>query len=236
MAGASPHPAITLLIMSQEESLQSDRSRVRRIPDRGHYDRETVHAILDAHCICQVAFVHDGLPEIIPTLYGRDGEHIYLHGAARSRMLEALASGAQLCLSVTLLDALVLARSGFHSSANYRSVVLYGTAQEVTDPAEKEAALAVVSDHILPGRWEDVRRPSPGELKATAVLKMEIREGAAKIRAHGVKDDPEDLGLDVWAGLLPLRTVSSDPIADEKLRPDQPMPGYLEQPNHRWKP
>lgn len=149
-------------------------------------------------------------------------------------MLQALEGGADLCLSVTLLDGLVLARSGFHSSANYRSVVLYGKAKAITDADEKNAALAVISDHILPGRWEDIRLPSAGELKATTVLAFEIVEGAAKIRAAGAKDDPEDYSLDVWAGLLPIRMVAGEPEADERLKEGVEMPSYLSEGRHRW--
>ena len=208
------------------ESIRSDRSAVKRLSDRGHYDMETVHSILDAQVMCQIAFVHDGRPHIIPTLYGRSGNRVYFHGSVLSRMLIGAASGPEICLSVSILDAFVLARSAFHHSANYRSVVLYGRPFQVPDE-EKNVALKVISDHLLPGRWEECRAPSAGELKATTVLCLEIEEGAAKARAQGAKDDPEDKLQDYWAGLLPVFNALGDPIPSSDLRDGIALPESL---------
>lgn len=211
---------------SSPESIRNDRSAVKRLSDRGHYDMETVHGILDAQVMCQIAFVHDGRPHIIPTLYGRSGNKVYFHGSVLSRMLAGAVSGPEICLSVSILDAFVLARSAFHHSANYRSVVLYGRPTLVPD-AEKNEALRIISEHVLPGRWEECRAPSAGELKATTVLCLEIEEGAAKMRAHGAKDDPEDKQQDYWAGLLPVYNVMGEPITAADLRDGIGLPGSL---------
>lgn len=205
----------------------TDRTRVRRLPERGHYDRETVYSILDEGYICHVGFVVDGKPVVIPTLYGREGDRLYIHGSAASRMLRDLSKGIDCCLTVTLVDALVLARSGFHSSMNYRSVVVFGRAAEITDPEEKNHALAVVSDHLLPGRWAEVRGPSAQELKGTSVLSIELSEVSAKIRTGGPIDDDEDYSLPVWAGVWPLQTRFEAPIPDAKLNDGIPVPGYV---------
>lgn len=212
---------------SSPESIRSDRSAVKRLSDRGHYDLDTVHGILDAQVMCHIAFVHDGRPHIIPTLYGRQGSRVYFHGSVLSRMLTQTVAGPEICLTVTILDAFVLARSAFHHSANYRSVVLYGRPVQVPD-SEKNEALRIISDHLLPGRWEECRAPSANELKATTVLYLEIEEGAAKVRAHGAKDDPEDKQQDYWAGLLPIYQCMGEPIPASDLREGIRLPKSLE--------
>ena len=200
-----------------EKSIQSAHSTVKRIPKRGHYDRDMIDSILDAQSICQIAFVWEGRPQIIPTLYGRDGDRVLFHGAALSRMLQ-VAQEMEICFSVTLLDAFVLARSAFHHSANYRSVTLYGKATLIEGESEKTEALRLISEHLLPGRWDECRGPNAGELKATTVLALEITEGAAKVRAEGANDDPRDLKLDFWAGLVPVETRIGDAIPESVLR------------------
>jgi len=192
----------------------SPRTRVRRLPARGAYDRETVHAILDEGLVAHVGFVADGQPYVIPTLYGRSGRLLYLHGSAASRMLVGLEGGLPVCLTVTLLDGLVLARSAFHHSANYRSVVVLGRASPVADPAAKTVALRVISEHVAPGRWEAVRPPDPRELAATSVLALPLDEASAKVRAGPPVDEAEDLALPVWAGVLPLSLTPGQPLAD----------------------
>lgn len=201
----------------------SDRVRVRRAPDRGAYDRATVNAILDAGFLCHLGFVVDGQPYVIPTLYGRDDDVVYVHGSAASRMLRQLASGVPACLTVTHVDGVVLARSAFHHSINYRSAVVLGTAAFVEAPDEKLRALEVVTEQVVPGRWAEVRGPNAREDRATAVLRLPLDECSAKIRDAGVRDEVEDLELDVWAGIVPLRTVPCDPVADPDLRDGTPL-------------
>jgi nitroimidazol reductase NimA-like FMN-containing flavoprotein (pyridoxamine 5'-phosphate oxidase superfamily) len=202
----------------------SGRTRVKRIPERGAYDRTTAYAILDEAFICHVGFVQDGHPFVIPTGFGRDEDHLYIHGSAASRMLRTLDQGVPVCVTATLIDGLVLARSIFHHSINYRSVVVLGTAKAVTEREEKLHALRVVSEHMAAGRWDTVRQPSEQELKATMVLKLPIEEFSAKMRTGPPKDDEEDYSLPVWAGILPLNMVAGTPIADEKLEPKLSVP------------
>jgi nitroimidazol reductase NimA-like FMN-containing flavoprotein (pyridoxamine 5'-phosphate oxidase superfamily) len=190
------------------------RSQVRRIPDRGRYDAASIHAVLDAGLQCHVGFVVDGQPYVIPTLYARVGETLYLHGSAASRMLRELQKGIAACVTVTLVDGLVLARSAFHHSMNYRSAVCFGTARLVEDADEKLRALEAISEHVIPGRWAEVRPPSALELKATTVLLFTIEEASAKVRTGPPKDDEEDMGSPVWAGVLPLRIAAGEPVAD----------------------
>ncbi len=192
----------------------SPRAQVRRLPDRGAYDRETIHAILDEGLVCHVGFVIEGQPHVIPMSYGRDGERLLLHGSAASRLVLGMGAGWPVCLTVTLLDGLVLARSAFHHSMNYRSVVIFGKAVPVSDPVGKVAALRAISEHIVPGRWEAVRPPSDRELAMATVLAVPIDEASAKIRTGPPKDDPEDLSLPVWAGELPLETIPGVPLRD----------------------
>lgn len=201
------------------------RTQVKRLAKRASYDREVVFKILDEAFICHVGFVAGGQPYVIPTGFGRDGETLYLHGSAASRMLGELAEGVPVCVTVTLLDGLVLARSAFHHSMNYRSVVILGAARPVTGGEEKAHALAVLTNHIVRNRWDDVRQPTPQELKGTAVLALPIEEVSAKIRTGPPIDDEADYSLPIWAGVVPLHLAAQAPIADPRLsQPLQPPP------------
>ena len=208
-------------------STQTDRTTVKRLPKRGSYERETINAILDEGFICHVGFVVDGQPYVIPTGFARVGEHVYIHGSAASRMLRNLSQGIGVCVTVTLIDGLVLARSAFHHSMNYRSVVILGKAKLIEDVDEKNVALEALTEHIVPGRWADVRWPTDQELKATTVLKLAIDEASAKIRTGDPKDDEEDYAMNVWAGVLPLNLETAAPIADERLDPSITPPEYV---------
>ena len=192
----------------------SPRARVRRLPDRAAYDLETIHAILDEGLVCHVGFTSEAQPYVIPVNYGRDGDRLLLHGSTGSRTMQVLAAGAPACITVTLLDGLVLARSAFHHSMNFRSVVLFGRATPLDDPGAKVAALRVLSEHLLPGRWDAVRPPNDRELAATMVLAIPIHEASAKIRTGPPLDDAEDLALPVWAGVLPLALTPEEPVPD----------------------
>ena len=209
------------------EFTPTERTQVKRLPKRGHYDRETVYAILDAGFVCHVGFNADGQPYVIPTNYGRAGDTLYLHGSAASRMLRTLSGGVPVCVTVTHVDGLVLARSAFHHSVNYRSVVILGTARLVEDPAEKMEALRVFTEHVLKGRWDDVRQPTEQELKGTTVLALPLEEVSAKVRTGGPVDDEADYALPVWAGVLPLETVAQPPQPDARLKAGTPLPAYL---------
>jgi nitroimidazol reductase NimA-like FMN-containing flavoprotein (pyridoxamine 5'-phosphate oxidase superfamily) len=200
------------------------RTKLGRLPDRGRHDRETINAILDEGFICHVGFVVDGQPFVIPTGYGRKDDHIYFHGSAASRMLRNLSKGVPVCLTVTLVDALVLARSIFHHSMNYRSVVVLGTATLIEDRDEKWEALHVISDNIIRGRWNEVREPNEQELKATAVMKLPITEVSAKVRTGPPKDEKEDYDLPIWAGILPLVTRPAEPVADAAMKMTADVP------------
>ncbi len=206
---------------------QTERTTVKRLPARGHYDRETINSILDEGFICHIGFVMDGQPFVIPTGYARVGDDVYIHGSAASRMLRNLSQGVNLCVTVTLIDGLVLARSAFHHSINYRSVVILGTAELVSDTDEKNYALEALTEHIVPGRWADVRWPNELEFKATTVLKLAIDEASAKVRTGDPKDDEEDYAMNVWAGVLPLKLETAAPIADARLDPTIVPPGYV---------
>jgi nitroimidazol reductase NimA-like FMN-containing flavoprotein (pyridoxamine 5'-phosphate oxidase superfamily) len=196
------------------EQLSTPRTKLRRLPKRGAHDRPTIDAILDEALISHIGFVHDGRPAVIPTLHARAGDEVLIHGSAASRMLRALAQGVDLCLTATLIDGLVLARSAFHHSVNYRSVVLYGQARLVTEPDEKEAALEAFTERLIPGRWADVRWPTRKELKATTVLVLPIEEGSAKVRTGPPIDDEPDYARDVWAGVVPLTLTRGEPVQD----------------------
>lgn len=198
-------------------SAPSERTTVRRLPDRGKYDAETVYKILDEGFVCHVGFIADGQPFVIPTNYARVGDRLYIHGSAASRMLRSLAGGIPVCVTVTLVDGLVLARSAFHHSVNYRSVVALGRATLVEDPAEKMRALELFTNHIVPGRWNDIRRPTDQEMKGTSVLVLPLDEASAKIRTGPPKDDEPDYALPIWAGVLPLKIVPGAPIDDPRL-------------------
>ena len=203
------------------------RTQVKRLPKRAAYDRDTVFNILDEAFVCHVGFVADGQPFVIPTNFGRSGETIYLHGSAASRMLRTLSEGLPVCVTVTLADGLVLARSAFHHSVNYRSVVVLGTARLVDDPSEKMEALRLFTEHIMKGRWEEIRWPTEQELKATTVLALPLEEVSAKVRTGGPIDDEEDYSLPVWAGVLPLPVVPAVPIADARLKAGTAVPQYM---------
>ncbi|HXW51693.1 MAG TPA: pyridoxamine 5'-phosphate oxidase family protein [Candidatus Acidoferrales bacterium] len=200
------------------------RTKVRRQPDQGRYDRATIDAILDAGLVCQVGIVEDGLPVVIPMLYARDGERIILHGSTASRLTKSLAAGLDVCVNVTLLDGLVLARSAFNASMNYRSVVLFGTATAIEDPEQKTQAMRLFSEHVMPGRWAEIRSPSAIELAATRVLQMPIGEAVAKVRTGPPKDNVEDLELPVWAGVVPLALRRGEIESDT---PDREIPAYV---------
>jgi uncharacterized protein len=202
------------------------RTRVRRIPERGVYDRAVIEAILDEGLLCHVGFVHDGQPVVIPTLYARVGDVVYVHGSAASRTLRMLAGGSDVCLTVTLLDGLVLARSAFHHSANYRSVLIFGRARLVEDADEKLTALEAFAEHVAHGRWADVRPPTPLELKATKVLALPLVEASAKVRTGPPIDDDEDYALDTWAGVVPLALAAGEPETDSRVPKGIAVPGY----------
>lgn len=197
----------------------TERTQVRRLPKRATYDKPQVHAILDEGFVCHIGFVADGQPYVVPTGYGRLEERLYIHGSAASRMLRKLDHGVELCFTVTLVDGYVLARSAFHHSMNYRSVMVLGKAQLVTDRAEKLEGLRAVTNHIVPGRWEEVRQPTDQELKATSVLVLNLDEVSAKIRSGPPIDDEEDYALPVWAGVVPVRTVPGEAIPDARIVP-----------------
>jgi nitroimidazol reductase NimA-like FMN-containing flavoprotein (pyridoxamine 5'-phosphate oxidase superfamily) len=203
----------------------SARTTVKRHPERGAYDREVIDGILDEALVCHVGFAVDGQPFVIPTIHARDGDVLYLHGSPGSRMLRSLRGGIEACVTVTLLDGLVLARSVYNHSMNYRSVVVIGRAGEVTDGEEKLRAMRCVVEHILPGRWDDARPPSEKEIKATTILSLSLSEASAKIRTGPPTDDEDDLGLPVWAGVLPLALESADPVPDEGVT--SPPPAYV---------
>jgi uncharacterized protein len=199
------------------------RTTLKRLPERGSFDRGLVHAILDEALYCHLGFVAGGQPYVIPTIHARVGSHVYVHGSAASRMLRTLSDGLPACLTVTLLDGLVLARSAFHHSMNYRSVVVLGTAQAVADAQEKRAALDAIVEHVAPGRVAEVRPPTENELRATLVLRLPVDEASAKVRSGPPKDDEEDYALPCWAGVLPLRLVPGEPVADPLLPAGTPL-------------
>ena len=198
--------------------MKTDRSKVKRIPKRGHYENETIYSILDKEFICQIGFVHKDHPVVIPTIYGRKESNLYFHGANVSRMLQTMEAGVSVSINVTRTNALVLARSAFHHSLNYESVTLFGKAHLVEDDAEKNEALRIISDQVLAGRWQEVRKPNEKELNVTKVLKFKIEEGSAKIRNEGVGDDEKDYELDIWAGLVPIERSYGEPISDPLLK------------------
>jgi nitroimidazol reductase NimA-like FMN-containing flavoprotein (pyridoxamine 5'-phosphate oxidase superfamily) len=207
-------------------SLPTARTRVVREPQRAVYDRNAVYEILDASFICHVGFSIDSQPYVIPTSYGRKDDVLYIHGSAASRMLRHASNGIPVCVTVTLLDGLVLARSIFNHSMNYRSVIVLGTAFEIREREEKLAALHSLSEHILPGRWKDTRQPNEQELKATTVLRLAVEEFSAKVRQGPPIDDEEDYSFATWAGVIPLDVVARDPVSDSRLAPGTSVPDY----------
>jgi nitroimidazol reductase NimA-like FMN-containing flavoprotein (pyridoxamine 5'-phosphate oxidase superfamily) len=214
----------------------TSRTTLRRLPARGRFDRETVYAILDEALICHVGFVTDGQPFVIPTIHARVEDRLYVHGSAASRMLKTLEGGVPVCVTATLLDGLVLARSAFHHSMNYRSAVVLGRAEAVTDPKEKSEALEAVVEHVARGRWAEAREPNAKEMAGTLVMRLPIEEASAKVRTGPPLDDEEDYALPVWAGVLPLALVPGEPIADPRLpagRPVSPSAAAYRRPTRR---
>jgi uncharacterized protein len=210
------------------QTAPTKRTQVGRLPKRGDYSKETIHSILDAAFLCHVGFVVDGQPFVIPTGFGRTGDTLYIHGSAASRMLRNLEKGIDTCVTVTLIDGIVLARAAFHHSMNYRSVVMLGKATLVEETDAKMEALRVISEQIIRGRWDDTRLPTAQELKATTVLSMPIDEASAKVRTGPPVDDEEDYGLDIWAGVLPLHMQATAPIPDPRMKNiEQALPAYL---------
>ncbi len=205
-----------------------ERSEVRRLPERGNYDPSTINSILDEALICHVGFVaEDGYPVVIPTIHARSGNTLYLHGSPASRMLRSLKGGAEVCVTVTIVDGLVLARSVFHHSMNYRSVVVFGRPREVSDPEEKMRALQAVTEHVARGRWADARHPTDNEFKGTTVLAVAIEETSAKIRTGLPGDDDDDYELPIWAGVIPVEAAFGDAIDDPVLAEGIDRPGYV---------
>jgi nitroimidazol reductase NimA-like FMN-containing flavoprotein (pyridoxamine 5'-phosphate oxidase superfamily) len=204
----------------------SDRTRIVREPQRAVYDRELIYKILDEGFVCHIGFTADGQTFVIPTMYARVGDALYFHGSAASRMLRGVSTGLNVCITVTLADGLVLARSVFNHSMNYRSAVALGNASIVDEAGEKLDALRAFTEKILPGRWNDARQPNEKELKATSILRLPLTEISAKVRTGGVEDDAEDYALPVWAGIVPLRLVADAPLRDERCDPALPTPAY----------
>lgn len=205
----------------------TERTRIKRSFERGHYDRETVHAILDAGLMCHVGYVIDGYPYVTPTAYWRKGDRVYWHGSSASKMLRHLKSGPRVCFTVALMDGLVLARSGFHTSVNYRTVMAFGHAEVVEDEADKLAALEDMMERIVPGRWTGLKPPTKQEIKATTVVSLKLEEVAAKIRSGPPIDEEEDYDLDVWAGVVPIETVIGKPQDDPRLKSGVTPPANL---------
>ena len=206
---------------------KTEKNRIKRLPKRGEYDRETIYRILDEALICHVGFVEERQPYVIPINFARLGDKIVLHGAKASRLLNHLTAGHPVCVEATIIQGLVLARSVFHHSVNYRSVVLFGTGCAIQDEHEKMAALEAITEHLIPGRWQETRPPNQKEMNATSVVSIRIDEASAKVRMGPPVDDEEDYALPVWAGILPLRAATSNPIRDERLPDDIPLPEYI---------
>src|SRR5882672_8678776 len=217
-----------MLVYTTMKNFQpSPHTTLNRLPQRGSFDRDTVNAILDEAFICHVWFAVDGQPFVIPTSYARVGDQLFIHGSAASRMLRSLSKGIPVCVTVTLVDGLVLARSAFHHSVNYRSVIILGTAKLVEDPAEKMDALRLFTEHIMKGRWNEIRWPNEQEMKGTTVLALPLEEVSAKVRVGGPVDDEEDYSLPVWAGVLPLNTTTAAAVPDTRLKQGTPVPDYI---------
>ena len=215
----------TLRGMSQIS--QTERTTLKRLPQRGSFDREVINAILDEGFVCHAGFIADHKPVVIPTGYARVNESLIIHGSQASRMLRALGKGIDMCVTVTLIDGLVLARSAFHHSMNYRSVVVFGRATAIETRSEKLAALRALSEHMIPGRWDYVREPNERELQQTTVLSVPLNEASAKIRTGQPIDDDEDYDLPIWAGILPLRMLADAPVADPLMRMDVDIPAHV---------
>jgi hypothetical protein len=214
--------------INTEQLTATPRSQIRRLPQRGQYESEAIYQILDEGLVCHVGFAVDSQPFVIPTAYGRVGDRLYIHGSPASRMLRSLQNSVEVCVTVTLLDGLVLARSAFHHSMNYRSVVIFGTATTVEDADQKLEALKAFTEHVVPGRWTEVRQPNRQELQGTLVLSLPLTEASAKVRTGPPLDDEEDYSLPVWAGVVPLQLSASEAIADPRLSPEISIPSYVQ--------
>ena len=211
----------------------TDRTTLKRLSKRGDFDRDTIFAILDEAFICHVGFIVNGKPVVIPTSYVRVAEDVYIHGSAASRMLRSIEEGIDVCVTVTLIDGLVLARSAFHHSINYRSVVIFGKANAVDESEEKIRALHAFTEHVVPGRWADVRPPNETELRATLVLRLRLAEVSAKVRTGPPIDDDEDYNLAVWAGVVPLRLIADAPVIDDRVPAGIEAPDYVKEYSRR---
>ena len=221
--------------MTSDPTPPSTRTRVQRLPDRGRYDRGTIDAILDEALVAHVGFTTAEGPSVVPTACWREGDEVYVHGSSASRLVQALREGNPCCLCATLLDGVVFARSGFHQSVNYRSVVVYGTAREIVETDEKLAALEAFTNRIAPGRWEELRPPTSQELRATGVFTLPLDEASAKVRTGGPVDDEPDYALPIWAGVLPLGMAVGDPIADPKLTSEIAAPDAITHLRQQWR-
>lgn len=213
--------------MTTDTYAKEARNRVRRHPERGRYDAATIYPIVDEALICHVGFVDGGQPYVMPMLHARAGDTILLHGARASRMLQHLEAGGAVCITVTLLDGIVLARSVFSHSINYRSAVIFGHGQPLDGPAERMRALELFTERLIPGRWADARPPSPVEMQQTGIVAVPIESASAKVRTGPPKDNADDLALPVWAGVLPLHLAAGAPLPDPALPPETPVPGYI---------
>lgn len=206
----------------------SDRTKVRRLPDQADYDVEVIHAIVDEALVCHVGFIHDGYTVVIPTIHARSGETLYFHGSPASRMVRTMKQGVDVCVTMTLVDGLIIARAPFHSSLSYRSVVVFGTARPVDDVAEKREAFRIITEHVAPGRWNDSRLPNDSETRRTSILAVPLAEASAKVSVGPPEDDAEDYDLPLWAGEVPFRTVAGPPTPDPALRGSVEIPSYLQ--------
>ncbi len=205
------------------------RDRVQRAPHRGVYEKDSIYKIMDEALYCHVGFVQDGQPYVIPSIHARDGDDLLLHGATSSRLIRHIQEGHDVCVTITILDGLVLARSIYSHSMNYRSAVLFGKGRLIDDPDEAYRALEVISDHVLPGRWNDSREPNPKEMKATAVVSISIESASAKVRTGPPNDEDEDYELPIWAGVLPIKQQYLDPQPDPQLSSEIPLPDYIKE-------
>ena len=210
-----------------KEIIPTERTKLKRLPKRAAFERETIYKILDEAYVCHIGFIVDDQSFVIPTAYARAGDRLLIHGSSASRMMRAMAWEKDVCVTVTLVDGLVLARSAFHHSMNYRSVVIFGRAKLVSDEAEKLNALKAFTEHIIPNRWTEIRPPTANELKATTVLSLPLQEASAKIRTGNPVDDDEDYKMNVWAGVIPLEMSAGEPIADDKLNVGILIPSYV---------
>ena len=210
-----------------KELKKTNRTKVNRTPKRAVYEKETIYKILDETFVCQIAFKIDGQVFIIPTAFGRKDDSIFIHGSNKSRMLNSIKSGEDICIGVTLIDGIVAARSIFHHSINYRSVIIFGKGKEIDEPEDKLKALKIITEHIIPGRWNDARKPNEKELEITSVFEFKIDEASAKIRTGPPVDEKEDYNLNVWAGIIPLKTIAESPIRDQEVRNGILLPDYI---------